>query len=400
MSCRFLLLVSLGFACSEGSGNEGLGPGTPDAADAADASDPGAPDAADAGPLDFRIPMPDAGPPGAAGAWAPMAPAPESFGRLGATALWTGSEVMIWGGLDEDTDPEPKGAVYDPALDTWRAVAPDPGVGIRAACVEWTGDAVFVSGNVDASTRTAGLYDPSTDTWRSVSQDGAPTARATPACVWIGDELIVWGGSDGTGAAYDPVTDTWRPLPEVPGIQALEPNGVWTGVDAFFIWSSGPLIAYRPSEDAWLLPSSVDAPVVGAKRLAWTGSEVIAWGPIGGPIPLMDGARYDPSMDRWTPMDGRHRLVPRAGFVSAWTGSDLIIWGGDELGGFARQFRDGALYNPVRDAWTDIQTDGAPIVRSQAVGVWTGRELIYWSGTTDGGDLYREDGGRLDPYAE
>jgi hypothetical protein len=44
---------------------------------------------------------------------------------------------------------------------------------------------------------TGGRYDPGTDSWIATSTTNAPTARAGHTAVWIGSEMIVWGGYGG-----------------------------------------------------------------------------------------------------------------------------------------------------------------------------------------------------------
>src|SRR5690606_31588462 len=58
----------------------------------------------------------------------PLAPGPLS-GREAAASVWTGTELLIWGGGaggDADGRTFADGAAYDPATDTWRTLAPSP----------------------------------------------------------------------------------------------------------------------------------------------------------------------------------------------------------------------------------------------------------------------------------
>src|SRR5262249_8747215 len=53
------------------------------------------------------------------------------------------------------------------------------------------------------------------DTWTPTSTTNAPEARVIHTAVWIGSEMIVWGGEDvsggvlNTGGRYNPSTDSW-----------------------------------------------------------------------------------------------------------------------------------------------------------------------------------------------
>jgi hypothetical protein len=66
------------------------------------------------------------------------------------TAVWTGTEMIVWGGT------------YD----------------FRGTCFN-----------------TGGRYNPSTDNWVATTTTGAPDGRHLHTAVWIGTEMIVWGGN-------------------------------------------------------------------------------------------------------------------------------------------------------------------------------------------------------------
>src|SRR6266481_5211220 len=68
--------------------------------------------------------------------------------RVGHTAVWTGTEMIIWGGVDEN----------------------------------------FVELN------TGGRYNPSTNSWVQTTITNAPSARDSHTAVWTGSQMVVWGG--------------------------------------------------------------------------------------------------------------------------------------------------------------------------------------------------------------
>src|SRR5262249_50267676 len=86
-------------------------------------------------------------------------------GRALHAAVWTGSEMIIWGGF----------------------------------------------GGTSGNLNTGGKYNPSTDSWVATTTIAAPEARRFPTAVWTGTEMIVWGGagvssSFNTGGRYNPST--------------------------------------------------------------------------------------------------------------------------------------------------------------------------------------------------
>ena len=142
-------------------------------------------------------------------------------GRNGHTAVWTGSKMIVWGGQQDVTfDYVNTGGIYDPATDSWTATsttnAPAARVGHTAV---WTGSKIIVCGGLDAAyapVNTGGIYDSGTDSWTTTSTTNAPTGRTSHTAVWTGSKMTIWGGQEdvtftrvNTGGIYDPATDTW-----------------------------------------------------------------------------------------------------------------------------------------------------------------------------------------------
>ena len=57
--------------------------------------------------------------------WSPLRLAGGPQRRGGHQAVWTGTEMVMWGGTQGRGWPRGDGARYDPATDTWHAVAAD-----------------------------------------------------------------------------------------------------------------------------------------------------------------------------------------------------------------------------------------------------------------------------------
>lgn len=171
-----------------------------------------------------------------AGGWQPIADAPIPMaGGPGAAAVWTGNEVLAWssaGGVD--------GVAYDPAANTWRAVAPPvrgSSLSLDVWVTAWTGEEVLVWGRIygrlTSATEVFGAaYDPAADSWR-------PLAALAPvhAAVWTGDEVVAFGGA--TVFVYDPSVDRWRahpgPVDPDTGEAAVVTDAWWDGNEVLAI---------------------------------------------------------------------------------------------------------------------------------------------------------------------
>jgi len=221
-----------------------------------------------------------------ADSWRPMSKVGAPSGRKGAAAVWTGTELIFWGG-STGVQTIWDGGRYDPATDTWRsmAVSTAPVLVTNDLRAFWTGSRVLVVGRSVGSYPyglVVDLYDPVTDTWSAASQAGAPSFRTGYAAVWTGSELLIWGGSQDGGACYSPLTDSWRPM-STTGAPPRRNRGVsvWTG-DRMFVWGGcgegdyGGL--YDPIADTWVIATSFKSPQKRFAQGLWTGTEVLIRG--------------------------------------------------------------------------------------------------------------------------
>src|SRR5207248_9287180 len=107
--------------------------------------------------------------------------------------------------------------------DTWTATAGPPDVRYGHTAV-WTGSEMIIWGGDYGYypyfyfRNTGARYNPSTDTWATTSNANAPAGRAGHTAAWTGTEMIIWGGVDGCytvtngGGRYRPSTHSWEPI--------------------------------------------------------------------------------------------------------------------------------------------------------------------------------------------
>lgn len=349
--------------------------------------------------------------------WTPTAVDYLPEARYGHVAVWTGTEMVVWGGWGGAL--LATGGRYSPATDTWLPTTTTGAPSARwFSTAVWTGSQMIVWGG--ASTVSGGpldtgaRYTPGSDQWSGISTgDHLPAARFHNAAVWTGNQMIVWGGIGGIGVAidsggiYTPATNLWSPMEGTPPAARFWASAVWTGTQ-MIVWGGQNSVGtalqsggvYTPGAPGnWSSMSATGAPSARALHSAiWVGPPVnrmVLWGGRGAPAsPLGDGARYDPIANGWSPMASTGAPSARYFHTATWTGNEMVVWGGttDEASGLST----GARYSPVSDTWAGATPgSAAPSARFLHTAVWTGEDVILWGGT--GADSVRDSGARYDP---
>ncbi len=318
------------------------------------------------------------------GEWRTIAPFPLGP-RTGASAIWTGREVIVWGGSAGGDGPVfiGDGAAYDPAADAWRSLPLPRGELTSNIWYEaiWSGTEMIIWGGQRGgdSAAVGAAYDPRTDQWRDLS--AAPlTPRFGHSMVWTGTAVIVWGGRAtddserplGDGAAYDPQTNSWRVIATGPLEARSDHIAVWTdaryATNEMVVWTgrgeSGDFLpnaaTYDPRRETWRLIDTPEiAPRVDATAV-WTGREAIVWGGVDQPPPgchegarddspyaACDGITFTPAaanrLGQWYEIPPGPLSV-RTGHSAVWAGDVMVIWGGIDRD--EQALADGAVYDP------------------------------------------------------
>ena len=319
----------------------------------------------------------------------PRAPIPASV----SASVWTGTETLFFGRV-----PDMKGgaitggchdvaAAYTPATRSWRKLSPPLA---NAGCFEgtetavWSGSEMLVWGNVHTA------YSPVTNRWRPLPEP--PLKWAGPSVnVWTGRQMIGWGGgccgdSVKDGLAYTPSTNSWEVLPPAP-ISGRHATGTWTGTEMIIVGgadadghSYADGAAYNPVTRSWRRLPPMPQPRFGA-TVVWDGTEVLVVGGEGAfettqCRPCADGVAYNPSTNRWRRLPGMK--FARSGHVAVWTGTQLLVWGGvTDLHETVPPH--GVAYHPATDRWSALPM--SPLRgRSGAIAIWTGTSMIVWGG--------------------
>jgi hypothetical protein len=252
--------------------------------------------------------------------WTAMPASTAPFERFADAAVWTGTEMIVWGGCCDTAGADyVSGGHYDPATNMWGPMSQvGTPSGRSEAVAVWTGTEMIVWGGAAFGgsflpLADGGRYDPAADSWAAISATGAPDARCGASAVWTGTEMIVWGGLGtadifNSGGRYDPLADVWAPTSVVgaPGARVWH-AAVWTGALMIVAGGAGggePWLdggRYDPAADSWTPTAALGAPPERAFPTAvWTGAEMIVWGGLDYDVVTamdvypIEGGRYAP----------------------------------------------------------------------------------------------------------
>ncbi len=220
--------------------------------------------------------------------------------RVGHFSVWTGREVLVWGGRAPG------------------AAASSYGDGVR--------------------------FDPQTGELRAMSRIDAPTARFQEGdtAVWTGQEMLVLGGRNAQGllrdvSGYSPSLDRWRVLSSagaarapltalVTGAEVLVLDRTSAGVEALRLLPGG--FAATPASSATAIRAGHSA--------LWTGAEVIVWAGAdeSGEV-RADGYRYVPTRARWRAVRDAGAARARRAHTAVWSSSEMLVFGGQDRAGHA-----------------------------------------------------------------
>ncbi len=334
--------------------------------------------------------------------WADGAAVDAPTARTDPGGVWTGSDLIIFGGGIGLSVYSQTGAVYHPPGDDWTATSTfaAPSARIQHSAVWDDSGEMHVWGGLSSEgyEDDGASLNPALNQWIALQTENAPTERGQHSAVWTGTAMVIWGGrnlggAQGDGASWDPDTDAWAPVSAVNAPEArLKHTAVWTGTEMIIFGGldaiGNPLAngaRYDPVLDQWTTLSSVDAPEARSGHTAiWTGTAMVVWGGEGSGGALDTGASCDPVANTWTPLSQDGAPTARHSHSAVWSGTEMIIFGG--TGGSGTR-ADGGRYDPVEDTWKPLPTNGTPVARKDHLAVWTGDAMLVFGGEDSEGVL-------------
>lgn len=307
--------------------------------------------------------------------------------RYGASAVFTGTEIIVWGGCDS------AGVCYD----------------------------------------NGGKYNPYTDTWTAISTTNAPAARQEHTAIYAttSNVMVVWGGKSAagtalnTGAIYNPTADTWTTINMPVGTSPVARWGhssvydsdhnrvlIWGGIGTAGLLTSGigwALAVDSTSGGTWVSLNDATSNRPAARFLhtaVFEDSKMIVFGGCGSVgsagnagesctagNDLDSGAIYNVNDSSWTIM--ATGPAARFGHTSVWSGTEALFWGGatdpDGTGANLTKLDSGSTYQtPPSELWTAMASASAPVARYRPLGFWFNEKLLIYGGiaATNTGGLF------------
>jgi len=301
----------------------------------------------------------------AQGKWVKLAPFPEPAEELlGASA---NGKMYVFCGLAPGWKPMGLVYEYDPGADRWTKKKPMALPSHHVAFTELHGRIYAFGGFVPPVSGppawvpidNAWEYDPANDSWKALAP--MPTRRGSPVAVTVGGRIYVIGGAStppnqdepavlptrphvalGTVEEYDPATNTWKSRTSMPTPRNHATAGAVNGkiyviggrIGAAFIGvasNTDVVEEYDPATDRWgavraRMPSARSATASGVYNgcIYVTGGE-------GQTTQYMMTFRsleaYDPAANRWTVLP--NMPVSRHGLAGAVVGNRLHMVSGD-----------------------------------------------------------------------
>ena len=333
-------------------------------------------------------------------------PAAPIASRSDSVAVWTGTELVVWGG-DRGNTQFADGASYNPATRAWTRLPPAPLSARAGSVATWVDGYVVIWGAFSNPARqlTDGArYDPNTRTWTRLPAVSAAPGYTSAQLVTVGSSAVLLRSSPGTGTApastivradaYDPRTNTWQRLLDLtapPTHHVAQVDALGVG-DTVFVWTSWShtiqttanstetnygIDAARldlAGKHSWTsVPASPDEGAA-ATNPQWTGNRIFLpqvqgfCGFCAGPgLSLTPAVLIDPRTGHRTTIPS----LPTGAATAVWTGAAVL-----DVGNTRSTAQTTAAFDPATGQWHTL-TPG-PASQGDSVSVWTGHELIQW----------------------
>jgi hypothetical protein len=342
-----------------------------------------------------------------AGGWIPMAPPPAGFaGRERAAYTTFNNKLFVFGGANASGTALGDAAIYDPATNTWTLVtaianAPSPRWGATAV---WTGTEILVYGG-RATTSGAALmsgasYDPATGQWSPIATGSV--GHVHPVGGASSSQAVFWGGWGattatlvGTAERYTVAANSWQAASTTPSSPGALQDPAWafTGTD-LYLWGglSGGITrtnqawSYSLTTNSWTSLTATGTTARSGAFGAWDTHSFFAWAGRSTTGATNTGWYYYGGV--WTAMGGtgaptaRYAMHRQAGWTFVLEAGNIVFLGGFDTNG--NPLTDGSRYYSTPTSggatWNAITDWNSGEQHLWGVAAYAGGEVIVWGG--------------------
>ena len=300
------------------------------------------------------------------------------------TFLWTGTELLVWGGNGAND-----GYRYNPTTNSWTTIsATNAPVPRNFYLSILTGIELIIWGGNDASTNlglsTGARYNLASNTWTALNITNAPAYLSGANCTFTNNAMYVYGGTSNNVYSnkmhkYDLITNVWTQntpvgttVPLRTAASMLSHNGFiymyggnYTQYSVTQFLSDG--YVYNTATNSWSVNVGMGIPNYVNSTSFQVGNKVYSFGGVAGAannytysneVGVKNITALNPAYIKL----GNASIAARFGsYVDSLPGNRLIFWGGFTFSGANYSpFADGIIFNTSINTFGDISSDGAP----------------------------------------
>jgi N-acetylneuraminic acid mutarotase len=320
------------------------------------------------------------------------------------TFLWTGSELLIYGGNGAND-----GYRYNPQSNSWTTMSSANAPSLRNFYIScFTGTDLIIWGGTDATNGTAlstgAKYNLAGNSWSQMTTTNAPQFLFGASGIIDGNSMYVYGGSSGNIYSakmnkYDITGNTWTQntpggttVPVRTGANLMSSNG--------FIYMFGGTFTpqfsitqflndgyvYNTATNNWSANIGSGVPGFPGGANIQKGNKVYSFGGVAGSgnnftyvneIGVKDITAPNPA---YTKLANAPIAARFGSLVDTLPNNRLFFWGGHVFSGSNYvPFANGIIYNTVNNSFRDISSEGAPPPSLKASFKSTSGKIVIWN---------------------